>query len=42
MIPFIEQVLYTDPQARHPENHCALCGRECYGRICLRCQRDCL
>ncbi len=40
MIPMIQQVLYIDPQALPPKHRCRFCRRECYGPVCLRCQRD--
>ena len=39
MIPFIEPVLYIDPQGEVPKKRCALCGERCFGDICLRCGR---
>ena len=39
MIPYIEQTLYTDPQAQIPVCFCECCGGECYHpcRLCPDC-----
>lgn len=40
MIPFIEGVLYIDPQALAPVCFCEKCGSECYHpcRLCDDCE----
>ena len=40
MIPMIQQVLYTDPQAAIPTGFCEKCGGECYhaSRLCTDCE----
>lgn len=42
VIPYIEPMLYIDPQAQVPEGYCETCGGACYGPscTCLRCERD--
>lgn len=42
MIPFIEPVLYIDPQAQKPSGFCEKCGGECYhpGPLCYDCRED--
>lgn len=41
MIPFIEPMLYIDPQTAVPACRCETCGGACYAPscICLRCER---
>lgn len=42
MIPFLEPMLYLDPQAVPPVCLCEKCGGECYAPsgICRRCEED--
>ena len=40
MIPFIEPVLYLDPQKKRPVCFCLRCGGECYHEslLCYDCE----
>ena len=35
----IEQMLWRDPQCE-PTHECPLCGRDCFGAICLSCRDE--
>ena len=41
MLPWIEPMLYTDPQTQKPLFFCPECATECYasGGLYLRCER---
>lgn len=40
MIPYIQPVLYWDPQAAKPACFCLRCGGECYhpAKLCPDCE----